>query len=76
MASLSWVQAGLLLFASACAGNGEPVAATGPDHPDCSFESLVTCWTLSGRYPPPREPVTQPPNERAPEEPPVLAKGD
>jgi hypothetical protein len=76
MASFSWVRAGLLLFASACAGNGEPVASTGPDHPDCSFQSLTTCWTLSGRYPPPREPVAQPPNERAPEEPQVLAKDD
>jgi hypothetical protein len=76
MTSLVRVSTGLFLFASACAGNGEPVAATGPDHPDCSFQSLVTCWTLSGRYPPPRDPAAQPPNERVPEEPRVLAKND
>jgi hypothetical protein len=44
--------------------------------PDCFFQSLVTCWTLSGRYSAPREPVARPPNEPAPVEPPLLAKND
>jgi hypothetical protein len=47
-----------------CAATTQSASSSPRTAPDCSFRSATTCWTLAGRFPPPR--VAQP--DSAPKE--------
>jgi len=56
---------------SGCAAAAQSSSTTQEVESDCSFRSATTCWTLAGRFPPPR-----PEPRDDPEQPlPVLASG-
>jgi hypothetical protein len=37
-----------------CAAATQSASSHSGSGPDCSFRSATTCWTLAGRFPPPR----------------------
>jgi hypothetical protein len=52
-----------------CAANTSTESLTIAEgtEPDCSFRSPTTCWTVSGRFPPPRPAPAEPPTLQPPE---------
>lgn len=57
-----------------CAGASRSSPVPQAVEPDCSFRSAATCWTLAGRFPPPRPDADDPsPSEVLEQRPPVLA---
>jgi hypothetical protein len=52
-----------------CAANTSTESLTVAEgaEPDCSFRSPTTCWTVSGRFPPPRPAPAEPPTLQPPE---------
>jgi hypothetical protein len=60
---------GLLLIPliCGCAANTSTESLTIAEgtEPDCSFRSPTTCWTVSGRIPPPRPTPAEPPTVQA-----------
>ena len=60
------------LLITACAANSQPAGRAVAGEPDCSFRSPTSCWTLSGRFPPPRA-TTEPQVPETLETPPSLA---
>jgi hypothetical protein len=61
---------GLLLIPliCGCAANTSTESLTIAEgtEPDCSFRSPTTCWTVSGRFPPPRPTSAEPPTPQPP----------
>lgn len=53
---LATLWAGALL--SGCAGHSESIPVSGESSPDCSFRSPTSCWTMTGRFPPPEPAAT------------------
>jgi hypothetical protein len=57
-----------------CAAASQSSPASQGVEPDCSFRSATTCWTLAGRFPPPRAQAGDPPpGDVLKQRPPVLA---
>jgi len=57
-----------------CAAASQSSPASKEVEPDCSFRSATTCWTLAGRFPPPRPQAGDPPpSDVLKQRPPVLA---
>jgi hypothetical protein len=63
---------GTVLLCGCAAASQSSSAAQGVE-PDCSFRSATTCWTLAGRFPPPRPKAAEPSPSEVFEQPPALA---
>ena len=67
---------GVALLAG-CALPAHSSSRASPAEPDCSFRSPVTCWTMRGRFPPPRgEARDSVPSEVQEQPPGMLARAD
>jgi hypothetical protein len=60
-----------VLLLSGCAAATQSSSTTERAEEDCSFRSATTCWTLAGRFPPPRAEPRDDPEQTLP----VLASG-
>lgn len=56
---------------SGCAAATQSSSTTERGEEDCSFRSATTCWTLAGRFPPPRPETRDDPDQPLP----ALASG-
>ena len=55
-----------LIYGCAANTSTESLTIAERAEPDCSFRSPTTCWTVSGRYPPPRPRPAERPAPQAP----------
>jgi hypothetical protein len=60
------------VFLSGCAAASQSISAERGVEPDCSFRSASTCWTLAGRFPPPRPETGEPSPSEIPEPSPTI----
>jgi hypothetical protein len=60
-------------FLFGCAAASQSVAVEQKVEPDCSFRSASTCWTVAGRFPPPRPEAGKPSPTEIIERPTVVA---